>query len=132
MTRGDWDDTYEDRHQATPRRGEARRGLHIGPLRITPTRVTVAVALVGSVAFLLYAISVHDPAQIPLLVAGSLVLGLVFAGLALAGAISTYRAARYGAGGRAFAMALLGGIASLIAFGCFAAAVILALVYKPF
>src|SRR4051812_16043545 len=121
MTRGDFDDTYDDRYQATPDGGQPVSGLHVGRLRITPTRVTVLVALVGSVAFLIYAISVRDISQVPMLVAGSLVLGLVFAALALAGVIRTYRAAKYGAGGTAFAMALLGGVASLIAFACLAA-----------
>jgi hypothetical protein len=131
MTSREDDEPYDQRYQATPLRGQQRRrrGLHVGRLRITATRVTVAIALVGSIAFLLYAITVRDPGQIPLLSTGSFVLALVFAGLAVAGAVSTYRAGKYGQGGRAFAMAVLGGIAGVIAFGCFAAAVILALVW---
>lgn len=109
------------------RDGTRRRvGPHLGPLRLTPTRVTLAIALVGSVGFLLYAITVRDTSQIPMLAAGAFVLGLVFAALALGGAISTYRAASWGAGGRAFAMALVGGLAAVIAFGCFSGALILA------
>ena len=58
-------------------------------------------------------------------------MGLVFAALALAGLISTYRAASEGDGGRAFALAILGGLSAVVAFGCFAGAVILTLVYRP-
>jgi hypothetical protein len=121
----------DDRMQVSPRNranGSRRRvGPHLGPLRITPTRVTLLVALLGSVGFLVYASTVRDTSQIALLAAGALVLGIVFAALAVGGAVSTYRAASDGAGGRAFAMALFGGIAAVIAFGCFAGALILAL-----
>lgn len=105
-----------------------RTGPHIGSVRITPTRVTLVVAVVGSVAFLAYAITVRDPDQIPMLSAGAVVLGLVFAALGVAGVIATYRAASDGHGGRAFAMAIMGGIAAVVAFACFSGAVILALV----
>lgn len=108
-----------------------RRGLHIGPLAITPTRVTLLIALIGSVSFLLYAVTVRDTSQIPLLASGSAVLGIVFAALALSGATGAVRAGREGSGGRAFAMALTGGLASVIAFGCFGAAIVLALVWRP-
>ena len=108
-----------------------RRGLHLGPVDITPTRVTLLIALIGSVGFLAYAITVRDPSQIPLLASGAAVLGIVFAALAFSGAVAAIRAGRLGAGGRAFAMALGGGIASVIAFGCFGAAIVLALVWRP-
>jgi hypothetical protein len=100
-------------------------------MRLTPTRVTLGIALAGSLVFVLYAITVRDSSQIPMLAAGALVLGLVFAALAIAGAIATYRAAADGRGALAFADAVLGGIAAVIAFGCLAMAVILALVWRP-
>ncbi|MBM4407118.1 MAG: hypothetical protein FJ038_00625 [Chloroflexi bacterium] len=112
------------------RRTRRRRGLHLGPVAVTPTRVTLLIALVGSVGFLGYAITVRDPSQIPLLASGAAVLGIVFAALALAGAISAVRAGQEGAGGRSFAMALGGGVAGVIAFGCFGAAIVLALVWR--
>jgi hypothetical protein len=105
-------------------------GPHIGPLRLTPTRVTLFIALVGSAAFLVYAISVRDTDQIPMLSSGAFVLGLVFSALALAGAVGTYRTGRDGSGGRAFVNAILGGVAAVIAFGCFSGALILALVWR--
>ncbi len=98
---------------------------------MTPTRVTLAIALFGSVAFIVYAITVRDASQIPLLAAGSLVLGLVFSALAVAGLVATYRSASAGRGGAAFVDAILGGLAAVIAFGCFAVTVILALVWHP-
>jgi hypothetical protein len=98
---------------------------------ITPTRVTLFIALVGSVAFLAYAVTVRDTSQIPLLASGLAVLGIVFGALALSGARGAVGAGREGAGGRAFAMALSGGLASVIAFGCFGAAIVLALVWRP-
>src|SRR2546430_1395379 len=124
--------SVDDRWQASgaPEVPRRRQGAHIGLFRITPTRATLAVALVGSVAFLAYAVTVRDPTQIPMLSSGAAVLGIVFAALALAGAIGTYRAGREGAGGRAFGLALLGGVAAVIAFGCFSGAVILALVWR--
>ena len=127
-------DAGDDRWQVSPRNPDGTRrrtGPHIGPIGVTPTRVTLGVALVGSGAFLLYALTVREATQIPMLSAGAGVLGIVFAALAVAGVISTYRAARIGESGRAFAMALLGGVAALIAFGCLSGAVILALVWKP-
>jgi hypothetical protein len=119
----------DDRMHVSPRNRDGLRrrgGPHLGPVRLTPTRVTLVIALIGSVGFLIYASTVRDTSQIALLAAGAFVLGIVFAALAVAGAISTYRAASWGSGGRAFAMSLLGGIAAVIAFGCFAGALILA------
>jgi hypothetical protein len=124
----------DERWQVAPRRPDGSRGPvgpHLGPIRLTPTRVTLGIALVGSGAFIVYAITVRDASQIPMLAAGALVLGLVFASLAVAGLVTTYRTASEGRGGAAFANAVLGGIAAVIAFGCFAVTVILALVWRP-
>ena len=52
----------------------ARRG-------ISPGIVFLAVALIGSLLFALYAVTVRDADQIPLLAAGSAVLGIVFIAL---------------------------------------------------
>lgn len=107
-----------------------RSGPYLGPVRLTPTRVTLGIALGGSALFILYGVIVRDPAQIPLLSAGFAVFGIVFTTLALAGAIETYRVARDGQGARAFGLALLGGVAALIAAGSFAIAAVLALVWR--
>lgn len=134
MSRPQQDESADDHWQVSPRNRDGTRrriGRYIGPVRVTPTRVTLFIALVGSVAFLIYGLTVRESTQIPMLSSGAGVLGIVFAALAVAGVVATYRAARAGEGGRAFALALLGGIAALIAFGCFSGAVILALVWKP-
>lgn len=121
------------RWQATPlatQDSAERAGPRIGPVRLTPTRVTLGIALGGSALFLAYAVTVRDASQIPMLSAGSAVLGIVFSALALAGAIWTFRAAKDGQGGRAFGLALLGGLAALAAAGSFALAAVLALVWR--
>ena len=107
-----------------------RRGLHIGPLAITPTRVTLLLALIGSSAFLAYAITVRNVSQVPMLASGAAVLGIVFGALAISGVRGSVSAARAGAGGRSFAMAMGGGISALIAAGCLASAIIMALVLR--
>ena len=76
----------------------ARRG-------ISPGIVFLAVALIGSVLFALYAVTVRDASQIPLLAAGSAVLGIVFIALAIYALRSIWRAGidgpeRAGAGAR--------------------------------
>ena len=65
-----------------------------------------------------------------MLSSGAAVLGLAFAALAVAGAIGAYRAGMADQSGRAFAAALLGGVAAVMAFGSFAAAAILALLWR--
>lgn len=122
-----------DRRQVSPRNpdGSRRRvGPHLGPVSLTPTRVTLGIALLGSAAFLAYSITVRDASQIPLLSSGAAVLGIVFSALAVAGVIATVRAGRAGQNARSFVMAILGGVAAVIAAACFSSAAILALVWK--
>ena len=104
-----------------PRRPEATRRR-----RITPTRVFLVVALTGSVAYAAWAITVRDERQLPMLSAGAAVVGLVFVSISAAGAIEVVRSARRGEGGRSFLAALFGGIAGVIALGCFAVALVFA------
>lgn len=120
--------------QVSPRRPDGSRGMagpHLGPFRLTATRVSLVVALGGSVLYILYAITNRGEQQVPLLSSGVAILGLVFAALAVSGGISSYRSAAAGRSGRALLDALGGGVAALIAFGCFTAALLLALVYQP-
>jgi hypothetical protein len=100
-------------------------GPHLGPIPITATGVLIVIALIASIAYLAYAISVRDASQIPLLASGAVVLGIVFAAIAGVGARATWRSSVDGRDARAFGHAVLGGIAALIAAGCFAGAVIL-------
>ncbi len=93
--------------------------------RVSPGAVILAIALVGSLAYILFAITVRDSSQIPLLASGAVVLGIVF--LALAGycARATWRSGIDGRDGRALALGIGGGIAAIIGFGCFAGAIML-------
>ena len=112
-----------------PDGGRAREGAHLGPVRITATRVMLLLAIAGSVGYLVYALTVRDATQIPLLASGAAVLGMVFAALALAGAIETVRAARDDRPGRSVVAAVFGGVAGIVACACFAAAAVLALLW---
>jgi len=98
--------------------------------RVTPVGVILVVALVGSLLFLAFALTVRDTSQIPLLASGAAVLGIVFVALAAAAARATYRAATDGRNGQAFGLALAGGGAAVIGFVCLALAIVLALLWQ--
>lgn len=123
-----------DRRRATVRQGAAIRarepdeGMRLGPIPINATGVLIAVALIGSLVYLVFTITVRDASQIPLLASGAVVLGLVFVAIAVVGARATWRSSVRGRDARAFAHALVGGIAALVAAGCFAGAIILFLI----
>jgi hypothetical protein len=113
-----------------PNGSRRRTGAHLGPFRVTPTRTFLAIALVGSLLYLVYAVSVRDTAQIPALASGALVLGLVFGMLAIVGGVETYRAARSNRPARSVIAAVLGGLAGMVALACFAAAAIFAILSR--
>ena len=100
-------------------------GRRLGPIPITATGVLILIALVLSIGWLAFTITVRDPSQIPLLASGTVVLGLVFAAIAVVGGRATWRSSVRGRDARAFGHAILGGLAWLAAAGCFAAALIL-------
>jgi hypothetical protein len=116
-----------------PRRRDGSRGRlgpHVGPIRITPTRAVLAVAFLGSLLFIAYAVlRVEDSAQIPMVTTGTAVLGLVFTALSVGGAIQMWRAWQDRMQGRTVLFAVAGGIAGMIALGCFAGAIVLALMW---
>lgn len=99
--------------------------------RVTPGVVFLAIALVGSVAFALYAVTVRDASQIPLLAAGGVILGIVFLALAMYTLRATWRSGIAGRNGRALGLGVGGGIAAVIGFGCIAGAIILFLLSQP-
>jgi hypothetical protein len=113
---------------AAAERAAAPSGPRLGPIPITATGVLIVIALVLSLAYVAYAISVRDASQIPLLASGLVVLGVVFLGIAVVGARAAWRSSVRGSDARAFGHALVGGVASLVASGCLALAVILFLV----
>ncbi len=123
-----------DRSQATPRRSQATAASPPGTARrrrrrISPLWSILVVAVVGSVVFSLYALTIRDEAQVPMLAAGSLVVAISFGAVAVAGAFTAYRSARDGRSGTALAAALLGGLAALIAAGSLAVATVLAQIW---
>jgi hypothetical protein len=103
----------------------------VRPPRITPIRLSLLIALVGSLALVIYAFLKRDNSQIPLLATAAAILGIVLVVLAFSGAAGTYRAAREGQAGRAVVLALGGGIAAMAAAGALAFATILGLLYHP-
>lgn len=96
-----------------------------GRRRISPGVVFLAIALIGSVVFTVYAVTVRDASQIPLLAAGSVVLGIAFIALAAYSLRATWRAGIDARNGRALALGIGGGIAAMIGAGCIAGAIIL-------
>ncbi len=92
---------------------------------ISPGLIFLAIALIGSVLFALYAATVRDASQIPLLAAGSAVLGIVFIALAIYALRSVWQAGIQGRSGQALLLGLGGGIAVTIGAICLAGAIIL-------
>jgi hypothetical protein len=99
--------------------------------KVTPGVAILAIALIGSVLFALYTITVRDASQIPLLAAGSVALGIVFIALAVYCVRATWQAGVDGRNGRALALAVGGGMAAIIGSGCLAGAIILFLLSRP-
>jgi hypothetical protein len=85
----------------------------------------LAVALVGSVIFALYAITVRDASQIPLLASGAVAVGIAFIAVAVYSVRATWRAGVAGRNWRALFLAMAGGAAAIIGSGCLAGAIIL-------
>jgi hypothetical protein len=99
--------------------------------RISPGVVFLAIALIGSAAFAVYAVTVRDASQIPLLAAGAAALGVAFIALAGYALRATWRSGIAGRNARAIGMAVGGGFAAMIGAGCVAAAIILFLLSRP-
>lgn len=112
----EYDDArYDDRYDP-PQRGR----------RISPGAIFLVIAVIGSVAFTAYFLTVREATQIPLLAGASVVLAIVFAALALYCLRSVLRAGRErGNGGRIILVALVGGLAAIAAAGASAWAIIL-------
>jgi len=86
----------------------------------TAAIILVGVALIGSIAYVLYvAIAVEDE-QIALLGYGFAVMGASLVAIAIGALVAMWRAASRARAGRALGLAILGGIAGMLAIGCFA------------
>jgi hypothetical protein len=114
----------------SPQDPPRRRGVYLGPVRITPAIVLVTLALAGSAAFILYVVTQVEDEQIPLLGAGFGVMGASFAAIALGCLVGMWRAAARARAGRALGLSIVGGIAGMIAIGCFAFTVVSGLLWK--
>lgn len=94
--------------------------------RISPVAVFLIVAVVGSVAYMAYVLTVREATQIPLLASGAVVLAIVFAALAAYCLRSVWRSGtEVDRGGRTMLTALVGGVAAVAAAGFAAGAIIL-------
>ena len=125
-----------DRRRSPSRQGARRRdpaptGRRLGPIPLTATTIVLGVAIVLSLAYLAFAVTVRDASQIPLLASGAVVLGLVFAAVAFTSLRALWRSSVDGRDGRALGHALVGGVAAIVAAGCLAAAYILGILARP-
>ena len=93
--------------------------------RLSPGVVFLAIALVLSVVYVIYALTVRDTSQIPLLASGAVVLGIAFGALAVYCLSAVWRAGVDGRGGTAILLGFVGGLAAIIAAGCLAGAIVL-------
>ncbi len=130
------------RSQPAPQRRAARKsaakrqpaagggGLRIGPVRITPLRVTLAIALAGGVAFLLWSVLVRDANQVLMMATGLFVCGLVAGAIAVLSIRRIVNAGRDGRDGTAVITALVGGLFAMGSLLLLAGAVILALIWN--
>jgi hypothetical protein len=105
--------------------------MYLGAVRITPALVLVAIALVGSTAYVLYVFTQVEDEQINLLGYGFAVMGASFAAVAVGCVVAIWRAASRARTRRALVLAIVGGVAGLAAIGCFTFTALALLVGKP-
>lgn len=118
-------DAYEEDFPVRP-----RRGPHLGPVRLTPARMFLVVALIGGLAFLGYSLFFRDALQVPLMATGFAISGIVFALAAVMSVGGVVRAGREGRDAAAVITALFGGLLALGALLSLAAAVILSMIWS--
>ncbi len=101
------------------------------PRRIlTPLRFLLAAGLVAACALLLYALFIdRSGLQIPILVSGFLMLGVILLLMAIASLRRLLRLGRQGSGGGALGAAVFGGLSAVGAAGALAGALIVALLW---
>ncbi len=96
--------------------------------RISIPGIVIGLTMLGSIIFIGYVVLRIEDNQIPLVAAGFVVLGASLAAVALWCVYGIWRAASRARGGRAFALAIIGGLAGLGAIGCFTVAALTTLV----
>jgi len=95
--------------------------------RLSPAPVILTLGSIGSVVFLLFAVTSHTT-PVAVLLSAAVVTGLIFGADALVASVVTWRASQNGETGLAFLASIVGGIASLVCFGAFAGTLVLILV----
>ncbi len=115
----------------TPRRTSTRDGMYLGPLRVTLPLILVGLVMLGSTAFIGWVVLNVQDDQIPLLAVGFVALGASFAAIAIGSLVGLWRAASRARGGRAFVLAIVGGLAGLGAIGAFTVTALLMMVWTP-
>jgi hypothetical protein len=95
--------------------------------RLSPAVVVLTLGSIGSLVFLLMAVTSHTT-PVAVLLSAAVVTGLIFGADAVIASVSTWRASRSGEIGRALLGAVVGGFASLICFLALAGTLILVLV----
>jgi hypothetical protein len=92
----------------------------------SPGLIFLVIAIIGSIVYMVFVISVRDSSQIPLMASGAVVLAIVFAALSIYSLRTVLRAGlEPNGGGRAMLVALVGGVAAIAAAGFVAGAIIL-------
>lgn len=99
-------------------------------MRVTLPIALISIALVGSIAYILWVVREVQDGQIPLLSYGFAALGLCFAAIAIGCVVGMWRSASRAEGGRSFALAISGGLAGLAAIGSFSVMALLMLVWN--
>lgn len=113
----DEDEEYED---LPPTLTDRIRGLK-------PAPVILGVASIGSVVFLLRAMTSHTT-PVPVLLSAGVVAALVFGIDAGVAAVAVFRSGQEGRTGRALLLALLGGFSALVGAGAFSGVLVMVLV----
>lgn len=103
---------------------------HIAQFAITPFRVVLVVGFLAALAYIAWAIlKVNDSAQIPIVTSGIGILGVIFAATSAGSAIRLWQCWKAGLQSQTVVWAIVGGVAGMVALGCFAGTLVLSLVW---
>lgn len=94
---------------------------------LSPALVILTLGSLGSLLFMIFAVTSHTT-PVPVLMSAGVVVGLIFGVDAVISTVATWRASQDGETGRAFLLAFVGGVACLLSFGAFAGVMVMLLV----
>jgi hypothetical protein len=94
---------------------------------LPPAPVILTLGSIGSLVFLLLAVTSHTT-PVAVLLSAAVVTGLIFGVDAVIASVITWRASQSGEVGRAFLAAVVGGVASVVSLGSFAGTLVMVLV----